>query len=65
MKYQKGFTLVELFWIIIFGFGVVGWVINIYKIVNLVIPFTQWGVVEVLRVVGIVFPPLGAILGYC
>lgn len=43
------------------GGALVGWVLNIVKLV----PMDGATGMLVLRAVGIVFPPLGAVLGYC
>ncbi|ANN70894.1 hypothetical protein [Bordetella bronchialis] len=45
--------------------GLVGWIFNIGKLVHVGMPLAQWGVIEVLRAIGILLAPLGAVLGYC
>jgi hypothetical protein len=35
------------------------------KVFSIGIAIGQWGGMEVIRVVGVFIPPLGAILGYC
>jgi hypothetical protein len=47
-------------WLMIIAL-VCGYAANVYKIATVV----HWGGLEVLRVVGLFFFPLGAILGYC
>lgn len=49
--------------IAVIGFG--GWVANIVKLVNSGFEVAQWGGMEVARVIGIFFAPLGAVLGFC
>lgn len=41
-----------------------GWVINIVKIVTTGFQLSQWGGLEVARVIGVFFAPLGAVLGW-
>lgn len=41
----------------------VGWVMNIWKLV-ISGPVSTWEAIEILRCVGIVFAPLGAVMGY-
>jgi hypothetical protein len=41
----------------------IGWVMNIITLVDAP-ALTQWGAMEVLRVVGIFVAPLGAVLGW-
>lgn len=67
MKNQKGYTHLELLnlvsWIII-AVGTVGWVANIIKLVNTDLVLAEWAALEVLRALGIVILPLGAVLGF-
>jgi len=44
------------------GFG--GWVANIYKLITCGLDLAQFGVLEVVRVIGIFLPPIGAVLGF-
>lgn len=66
MRNQKGFTLVELVialaWFVIVVGGMIGWVLNIIKLVAMI----DGGITAmfVLRIVGIFAAPLGAILGF-
>ena len=53
--------LVVFIWVL----GIVGWIWNIVKIVHYFSPTAIIGAEIVLRCIGIFFPPLGAILGYC
>jgi hypothetical protein len=59
---QKGFTLSELLWLIVILVGGFGWLYNIVKIVAAIAD--PLSLLLFLRVIGIFFPPLGAILGY-
>ena len=62
MRRDGGFTIGELLWVIIILGGCLGWVLNIIKLVAVISdPLTG---MTVLRGVGIVVAPLGAILGY-
>jgi len=62
MKNQIGSTITELLLVLIFAGGFVGWVWNIVKIIAVVNdPITG---MFVFRCVGVVFAPLGAVLGY-
>ncbi len=52
-----------VFGIIIFILGVVGWIMNVFKVIHHISdPLTA---MEILRMIGVVFAPLGAILGFC
>lgn len=65
MKYQKGFTAVELLSIVMFAVvavGAWGWVWNILKIVG-----SDFGAITgmlVIRLIGIFVAPLGSIVGF-
>lgn len=65
---QKGFALVELFIFLfvtaVFLLGSIGWVLNISKIFELLTEDSGISGLLLLRALGIVFPPLGAVLGY-
>ena len=63
MKSQKGFTVVELLMVIVGVFIASGWLMNISKLVELgIVEFDN--VVTLLRLVGIIVVPLGAIMGW-
>ncbi len=52
-----------LFGIVIWLAGTIGWVLNIVKMVShLQDPITA---MEILRMIGIVVAPMGAVLGFC
>lgn len=65
MKTQRGFTLIEgggVFMLLVLAAGAIGWIMNIVKFVGLLGgDITTW---FIARAVGIVLPPLGAILGF-
>jgi len=42
----------------------IGWCMNIYKIIDSGFEIAQWGGMEVIRVVGVFVAPLGALLGF-
>lgn len=48
----------------IFLFSIIGWILNIVSLFNVGSPISQWGGMEILRIVGIFFAPVGAVLGY-
>lgn len=59
---MKGATLVGLVYVILLLAGIVGWVMNIVTVVHLLSdPLTGF---FVLRCIGILLFPLGAVLGY-
>jgi hypothetical protein len=62
---SKGFSTREGICLIVLVPGAVGYIANIVKAVNISIDVGQWGGMEVARAIGMLFPPLGAILGYC
>lgn len=67
MKKQRGFTLIEGGGILIFLLKIivmVGWVWNIIKLVGTEIPVTEFGAIEILRIVGIILFPLGTVMGF-
>ena len=62
-KKQKGFTLWELTWVIVFFLGAGGWVANIVKLFGY--NFDQSLTIGmIMRIVGIPIVPLGAVMGY-
>ncbi|HJV73145.1 MAG TPA: hypothetical protein VJ654_02900 [Noviherbaspirillum sp.] len=66
MKKQNGFTSIEgiivLFYLIVIIGGGYGWIANIVKLFNA--DFTRITGALVLRCIGIVAAPLGAVMGY-
>ena len=50
---------------VIFIGSAVGWVINIFKLIEKTnLPLAQWTVEEVIRAVGVPVFPVGAVMGY-
>ncbi len=47
-------------WII----AIIGWIMNIVKIVDSGFVVAQWGGMQVLRVVGVFIAPIGAVIGW-
>lgn len=64
MKNQSGFTAIEILVVIIATAMAGGWIANIYKIITFGFAVSEWGGMEVARVVGVFLAPLGAVLGY-
>jgi hypothetical protein len=62
---SKGFFKVEHIFAIVLLLGLGGYIANIVKVLSIGIAIGQWGGMEVIRVIGVFIPPLGAILGYC
>jgi len=44
--------------------GFIGWGMNVYKIFTIDIPLAEFGIAEVMRIVGIFVAPLGAVMGF-
>ena len=44
--------------------AIIGWVMNIYKLVTTAGPVAAWTAFEIARCIGIPFGPLGSVLGY-
>lgn len=61
-NYCTGYGAVGLLYVILVIACVVGWVMNIIKLVGS--DFTTLDGMEVLRIVGIFIGPLGGVLGY-
>lgn len=66
MNKMRGFVAAELIvalvWITVVVGGIIGWVLNIIKLVGMV--DGEITTMFVLRIVGIFAAPLGAVLGY-
>lgn len=62
MRHQDGFTLNEMILTIVMILGAIGWIMNIYLLV-VAVNAEVWGNV-VLRALGVVIVPFGAVLGY-
>ncbi len=66
MRKKKGFTAISDFivvGIVVLIFGTVGYIMNIVKLCRS--DFEKPIKAEVIRGVGVVVPPVGAIAGYC
>lgn len=44
--------------------GVVGWFWNIVKLFQVSVPISEFGIMEVMRIIGIFVAPIGSILGF-
>ena len=62
MKKQLGFTIVEVFVVLLVLVGVGGWIANIVKLVGS--NFDPITGMVVARAIGIFVAPLGAVLGF-
>lgn len=62
MNKQKGFSVIELMIAVIMVVGTFGWVWNIIKLVGMT--FTPVTIELILRICGVVLPPLGAVMGF-
>jgi len=62
VKKQFGSTLVELITVIIILAGVVGWILNIVKLAEST--FDPLTAIVVLRCLGVIVAPLGAVFGF-
>jgi hypothetical protein len=62
---SKGFSTREGIYLAIAPFAIGGYLSNVIKAVNISTDVGQWGGMEIARAIGMLFPPLGAILGYC
>ena len=62
MKYQKGYTLVELVIVFVVFLGGIGWIMNIFALAHE--HATMEVTMFILRIIGIFFFPLGIVLGY-
>lgn len=62
LQCQKGYTMPELLILLLLLFGVIGWVMNVCKLVFAL--DDSLSLMLLLRVIGVFIAPLGAILGY-
>jgi hypothetical protein len=62
MKTQRGFTIIDLFMVLLALFGSIGWIWNIVKIVQS--GFEIITGMFIARCIGVFVAPLGAVLGY-
>lgn len=64
MKAPSTFGLTEaavLLWMLVCLAGAAGWLINVYKLIRICCELDTW---LVLRALGVVVPPLGAVVGF-
>lgn len=62
MKSKQGFTVLDFVVVMLFVFGVGGWIANMYKIVQ-----SSFDVITgmfIARCIGVFVAPLGAVLGW-
>lgn len=64
MKRQQGFTVEELFQIIVIATGLWGYFWNIVKIIEAVQLHDPVTKMFMLRCIGVLIPPLGVIMGF-
>ena len=65
MKYQKGYTSVEIVFAVLFVVGLIGWILNICKLVAASgTEISDMTIMIVLRAIGVFAAPLGAVLGF-
>jgi hypothetical protein len=60
-------SMTEIFYVLAFALGIlglVGWCVNIAKIIQTGFVLADWGGLEVARVIGVFLAPLGALLGW-
>lgn len=62
MKNQLGFTSFELLLAIVYSIGLIGWIWNIIKIVQ--IGFDVVTGIFIMRCIGVFLAPLGSVLGF-
>lgn len=65
MKYQKGYTLVELLAVFTLAFGVVGvvgWVLNLITLLHATL--TPLTTEVIVRIIGIIVFPVGMVMGF-
>lgn len=59
---NKGFAIYELIFLMVWVLGTVGWIANIVKLIGMDLePITM---LLILRVIGVIAAPLGAVLGF-
>ncbi|HEJ7888695.1 hypothetical protein [Serratia quinivorans] len=44
--------------------AVIGWIMNVWKIIDTGFVLAEWGGLQVARVIGVFVAPLGAVLGW-
>lgn len=62
MNKQRGYTLFEILWVLLWLVGTYGWIANLVKLVLSI--GGDLSTMFVARCVGVLFFPLGVILGF-
>ena len=62
MNKQRGFTIIEVIFSLVAVLGFGGWVANIVKLVGM--DFAAITGMLIVRAIGIIVAPLGAVVGY-
>jgi len=62
MNKQRGFTIIEVIFALVAVLGFGGWVANIVKLVGM--DFAAITGMLIVRAIGIIVAPLGAVMGY-
>ncbi len=62
MNKQRGFTIIEVIFALVAVLGFGGWVANIVKLVGM--DFSAITGMLIVRAIGIIVAPLGAVVGY-
>jgi len=62
MNKQRGFTIIEVIFALVAVLGFGGWVANIVKLVGM--DFAAITGMLIVRAIGIIVAPLGAVVGY-
>jgi len=62
MKKQQGFTLIEMVISLLVIFGAIGWVMNIYFLIQAAA--SEIWINTIIRAIGVFIPPVGAVMGY-
>ena len=64
MYKQRGFTIVE-FYLVVFAVVAIGWIANFVQVIlSAPIMIVEASTMWILKVIGILVPPLGVILGW-
>lgn len=67
MRYNRVRKFTEwtvVLYVVLFVALVVGWIMNLFKVLQISAPMSEWGVMEILRIVGVFVAPVGGVLGY-
>lgn len=44
--------------------AIVGYILNLYKLITTITPLAEWTITEIIRFIGVLIPFIGAIVGY-